>query len=162
MSKTRSALLGRPITYDSDDFVVVAESSESSGIAFQLAPDHVAPTWPDPSVPQQVHLDVMVDDVAAATPLVLDLGATKLPGRDVLIELGPAAVESRAHVKGEPRRDRDQSGRDRSRQYRAGGDAAAVAAARARAFLATTGHDKSGSIIADEADLDPPNSAEAR
>ena len=81
-----SALLGRPITYDSDDFVVVAESSESSGIAFQLAPDHVAPTWPDPSVPQQVHLDIMVDDLAVATPLVLGLGATKLAGSDVFAD----------------------------------------------------------------------------
>ncbi|HKX68116.1 MAG TPA: VOC family protein [Intrasporangium sp.] len=81
-----SELLGRPITYDSDDWVVVSDSSETSGLAFQLAPDHRAPTWPDPSVPQQVHLDVMVDDVAEATPLVLALGATELPGRGVFAD----------------------------------------------------------------------------
>ena len=56
-------LLGRPVTYDSDDWVVVAENAETSGLAFQLAPDHVPPRWPDPAFPQQVHLDVMVDDV---------------------------------------------------------------------------------------------------
>ena len=81
-----SALLGRAITHDSDDWVVVSDSSETSGLAFQLAPDHRAPTWPDPSVPQQVHLDVMVDDVAEATPLVLALGATELPGRGVFAD----------------------------------------------------------------------------
>jgi len=73
-----SALLGRPITYESDDFVVVAEDDTTSGLAFQRSPDHRAPTWPDPAVPQQLHLDVMVDDVAEATPRVLALGATRL------------------------------------------------------------------------------------
>jgi catechol 2,3-dioxygenase-like lactoylglutathione lyase family enzyme len=33
-------LLGQPVTYTSDDFVVVAASDTSSGLAFQLAPDH--------------------------------------------------------------------------------------------------------------------------
>lgn len=66
------------MTYRSDDFCVVARDEQTSGLAFQLAPDHVAPTWPDPSVPQQVHLDVMVDDVDHARPLVVELGATLL------------------------------------------------------------------------------------
>ena len=76
-------LLGEPITYRSEDFVVVAASDTSSGLAFQRAPGHRPPTWPDPAVPQQMHLDVMVEDVAAAGPLVLALGATKLAGDDV-------------------------------------------------------------------------------
>ncbi|WP_353510662.1 VOC family protein [Intrasporangium sp.] len=86
LARFYSALLGKPITYDSDGWVVVSDSPQTSGLAFQLAPDHRPPTWPDPSVPQQVHLDVMVDDVAAATALVLDLGATKLPGRGVFAD----------------------------------------------------------------------------
>jgi catechol 2,3-dioxygenase-like lactoylglutathione lyase family enzyme len=73
-------LLGQPVTYSSEDFVVVAANDTSSGLAFQLAPDHQPPTWPDPAVPQQVHLDVMVEDVAAAGPRVLALGAVKLDG----------------------------------------------------------------------------------
>jgi catechol 2,3-dioxygenase-like lactoylglutathione lyase family enzyme len=73
-----SALLGQPITYESDDFVVVAENNTSSGLGFQRAPDQQAPTWPDPALPQQMHLDVMVEDVADATPRVLALGATQL------------------------------------------------------------------------------------
>jgi catechol 2,3-dioxygenase-like lactoylglutathione lyase family enzyme len=73
-----SALLGLPITYRSDDWVVVAENDTTSGIAFQLAPDHQPPQWHNPDRPQQMHLDVMVDDVNAANRLVLDLGARRL------------------------------------------------------------------------------------
>jgi catechol 2,3-dioxygenase-like lactoylglutathione lyase family enzyme len=78
-----SGLLGLPITYRSDDFAVVAASDQSSGLGFQLVPDYRPPTWPDPAVPQQVHLDVMVDDVAAAGPHALALGARKLDGENV-------------------------------------------------------------------------------
>ncbi|MEU4235707.1 VOC family protein [Actinoplanes sp. NPDC026619] len=81
-----SRLLGHPITYVSDDWVVVSTSSQASGLAFQLAPDHRPPTWPDGAVPQQIHFDVMVEDVAAATPQVLELGATKLPGDGVFAD----------------------------------------------------------------------------
>lgn len=80
-----SALLGRPVTYTSEDWVVVAANDTTSGLAFQLAPDHVPPRWPDPDAPQQVHLDVMVDDVAAAIPRVLALGARRL-GEDVFAD----------------------------------------------------------------------------
>jgi len=44
-----SGLLGQPITYRSEDFVVVAADEATSGLAFQLAPDHQPPAWPDPA-----------------------------------------------------------------------------------------------------------------
>jgi catechol 2,3-dioxygenase-like lactoylglutathione lyase family enzyme len=75
-----SKLLGLPVTYVSDDWVVIAERENTSGIAFQLAPNHQRPRWPDPNAPQQFHLDVMVDDMADAEPEVLALGARKLAG----------------------------------------------------------------------------------
>jgi catechol 2,3-dioxygenase-like lactoylglutathione lyase family enzyme len=78
-----SGLLGQPVTYRSDDFVVVAADDTTSGLAFQLAPGHRPPSWPDPARPQQMHLDVMVEDVTAAGPRVLALGATKLDGVNV-------------------------------------------------------------------------------
>ena len=78
-----SELLGLPVTYRSEDFVVVAANDTSSGLAFQLAPDHQPPAWPDPARPQQVHFDVMVEDVAGSGPRVLALGATKLSGEAV-------------------------------------------------------------------------------
>ncbi|MPZ94043.1 MAG: glyoxalase [Propionibacteriales bacterium] len=73
-----SELLAMPVTYTSADWVVVAANDTASGLAFQLAPDHLPPRWPDPAQPQQFHLDVMVDDVDAAEPLVLALGARLL------------------------------------------------------------------------------------
>ena len=81
-----SALLGQPVTYDSGDFVVVAADTTSSGLAFQRSPGHRAPTWPDPAVPQQIHLDVMVENVAEAEPFVLGLGATRLAGDSVFAD----------------------------------------------------------------------------
>jgi catechol 2,3-dioxygenase-like lactoylglutathione lyase family enzyme len=78
-----SGLLGQPVTHRSDDFVVVAANDTTSGLAFQLAPGHRPPSWPDPARPQQMHLDVMVEDVTAAGPRVLALGATKLDGVNV-------------------------------------------------------------------------------
>ena len=70
-------LIGRPVTFESDDWVVVAEDDRSSGLAFQLAADHEPPRWPDPSHPQQFHLDVMVDDIKIASGRVLALGARR-------------------------------------------------------------------------------------
>ncbi|MFI5910843.1 VOC family protein [Dactylosporangium sp. NPDC051541] len=81
-----SALLDRPITYDGGDFVVVARDDTTSGIAFRRIPDHRPPTWPAPDVPQQLHHDVMVDDLATATEAVLDLGARPLPGDHVFAD----------------------------------------------------------------------------
>ena len=77
-----SELLGLPVTYDTPGFVVVSKDDTTSGIAFQLAPDHLPPRWPDPNHPQQMHFDVMVDDVQAAEPKVLALGARRLPAGD--------------------------------------------------------------------------------
>jgi len=78
LARFYSALLGKPITYESDGWVVVADNDHTSGLAFQRALGHQRPQWPDPTRPQQMHLDVMVDDLDAAGPAVLALGARKL------------------------------------------------------------------------------------
>ncbi|MCW2539157.1 MAG: glyoxalase [Frankiales bacterium] len=80
LARFYSALLGQPITYASDDWVVVSDGNIASGLAFQLAPDHQPPRWPDPNHPQQFHLDVMVSDLDAADGPTLALGAVKLDG----------------------------------------------------------------------------------
>jgi catechol 2,3-dioxygenase-like lactoylglutathione lyase family enzyme len=77
-----SELLGLPVTWQEDDFAVVSADGTTSGIGFQLAPDFQPPQWPDPARPQQMHFDIMVDDVEAAGPRVLALGARRLPGGD--------------------------------------------------------------------------------
>ena len=81
-----SALLGQPITYDSGDFAVVSTDTTTSGLAFQRAPDQQPPTWPDPAIPQQLHLDVMVDDLDTAADAVVVLGARRLPGDHVFAD----------------------------------------------------------------------------
>lgn len=86
-----SELLGLPVTYDSDDWVVVARDDTTSGLAFQLALDHQPPRWNDAARPQQYHLDVMVDDRAAADRAVRALGAVALtPGEDRDVYADPA------------------------------------------------------------------------
>ena len=47
-------------------------------IAFQKAPDHVAPDWPGQERPQQFHLDLLVDGYEAAAERAVSLGATRL------------------------------------------------------------------------------------
>lgn len=83
LARFYSELLGHPITYESEDWVVVAANDTTSGLAFQLAPDYHAPTWPAGDIPQQIHLDVMVEDVVAAGRRVRALGAEQLDGEGV-------------------------------------------------------------------------------
>jgi hypothetical protein len=72
-----SALLDIPVVDRSHDWTTL----EGRGVrlAVQLAPDHVPPEWPDPMRPQQLHLDIAVDDVDRAEQEVLALGARRLP-----------------------------------------------------------------------------------
>jgi catechol 2,3-dioxygenase-like lactoylglutathione lyase family enzyme len=73
-----SVLLGLPVTFTSEDWVVIAANETTSGIAFQLAGDFEPPQWPNPRYPQQFHLDVMVDDLEEAERRVLERGARRL------------------------------------------------------------------------------------
>jgi catechol-2,3-dioxygenase len=74
-----AGLLGLEVKGDPGDEWVVADG-HGYRLAFQEAPDLRPPDWPDPERPQQFHLDVHVDDVEAAEPRVLALGARRLPG----------------------------------------------------------------------------------
>jgi catechol 2,3-dioxygenase-like lactoylglutathione lyase family enzyme len=74
-------LLGMGVVTDRGDWLVIESAAGRPGIAFQYAPDHKPPRWPDPEFPQQLHLDVNVDDVDIAEQQVLALGATRLPGQ---------------------------------------------------------------------------------
>ncbi|WP_369054066.1 VOC family protein [Kineococcus terrestris] len=60
----------------SEDWVEVR--GDGHVLAFQLAPDHVRPTWPAGGVPQQVHLDLHVPAFEDAERRALELGATVL------------------------------------------------------------------------------------
>lgn len=81
MSSFWSALLGGTVDKDDDWHMISVDGEDRLGI--QLAPDHVPPEWPDGS-PQQIHLDLFVEDVAAAHEEVMALGATLLQAADEL------------------------------------------------------------------------------
>src|SRR3954470_19001872 len=78
LARFYAALLDQPVTYSTAEFAVVSRDDTTSGIAFQRVEDHRPATWPTGPVPQQVHLDLMVDDVAAAADWARGLGATPL------------------------------------------------------------------------------------
>ncbi|WP_018349996.1 VOC family protein [Longispora albida] len=62
-------------------------------ICFQQVHGYTPPVWPGQDVPQQMHLDVMVDDLDAAGAAVLALGASKhahQPGESFRVFLDPA------------------------------------------------------------------------
>lgn len=62
-------------------------------ISFQQVADYKPPQWPDQDLPQQMHLDVIVDDLDSGEAAVLELGATKhdhQPGTTFRVFLDPA------------------------------------------------------------------------
>ena len=76
----------------SDDWGEI-RSDDGQCICFQQVENFNPPVWPTQSVPQQMHLDVMVEDFETAEPAVLELGATKhehQPGETFRVYLDPA------------------------------------------------------------------------
>ena len=62
-------------------------------ITFQRVDGYTPPVWPSQSPPQQMHLDVIVDDLDVGEAAVLDLGATRhphQPGESFRVFLDPA------------------------------------------------------------------------
>ncbi|HZC52365.1 MAG TPA: VOC family protein [Mycobacterium sp.] len=61
-------------------------------LAFAKVAEHRQPRWPDPEYPQQIHLDLQVDDQDAIVERALRLGARRLPamGGDAPVLADPA------------------------------------------------------------------------
>jgi hypothetical protein len=74
-------LTGLETKYESDEWVTLGKG-DGVRVAFQRVADFRAPQWPDPTRPQQFHLDVFVADLAEAEQKVLALGARRLRGGD--------------------------------------------------------------------------------
>jgi catechol-2,3-dioxygenase len=72
-----SRLLGMQVMR-TDWFVIAVDKNSSPRLAFDEDRDFRPPRLGDPENPQQLHLDILVDDVEAAEELVFGLGATKL------------------------------------------------------------------------------------
>jgi predicted enzyme related to lactoylglutathione lyase len=75
-SRFWAGVLGGTVDVESDWHMVVVEGRPRVGV--QLAPDHVPPDWPGGAPPQQIHLDLWVEDPDAAHERVMSLGATVL------------------------------------------------------------------------------------
>src|SRR5262245_11152276 len=62
-------------------------------ISFQQVEEYRPPVWPGQDVPQQMHLDVIVDDLDAGERAVVELGAVRheyQPGETFRVFLDPA------------------------------------------------------------------------
>jgi catechol 2,3-dioxygenase-like lactoylglutathione lyase family enzyme len=70
-------LLGGEVEAEDDTWVVLTDPT-GRRLAFQLAPDHEPPQFPDPRGSQQFHLDVTVADVDEAESKVLAHGAVRV------------------------------------------------------------------------------------
>ena len=67
-----------------EDWLVLRDGAGFARLAVQAVADLPASTWPDAGVPQQLHLDLTVADVAALAvqrDRALELGATVLQDR---------------------------------------------------------------------------------
>jgi hypothetical protein len=65
---------------DSPERVVIGrEDGGTPMLAFQHVANYLAPRWPDPRYPEQVHLDLFVEDSDEANALAERLGAIRLP-----------------------------------------------------------------------------------
>lgn len=86
------ALLGWRESAD-DGWGEIRDDAGDHCICFQRVDDFRAPKWPGQDVPQQMHLDVQVDDLDAGEAAVLALGATLAehqPGTTFRVFLDPA------------------------------------------------------------------------
>ena len=78
---------------DETDGWIDVKADYGQCLSFQQVEDYKAPQWPGQEVPQQMHLDVVVDDLDSAEAAVLELGATKhehQPGTSFRVFLDPA------------------------------------------------------------------------
>lgn len=89
LAKFYGALLDWRIDLSSDWAEV---RSDDGCISFQQVEGYAPPKWPSQEMPQQMHLDVIVDDLDDAEAQVIALGATKhehQPGTTFRVFLDP-------------------------------------------------------------------------
>ncbi|MGY1985407.1 VOC family protein [Blastococcus sp. SYSU DS0669] len=90
-------LLGWPLRDDDPQWSTLRPEDGGPGLSFQLEEDHVPPVWPPvPGTQQmQLHLDLQVDDLDAASAVAEEAGARRVGGHaddreDVRVFTDPA------------------------------------------------------------------------
>ncbi len=72
-------LLGYRLHHADDGWVTIADPTDGNHrLSFQRIENHRAPTWPAGQRPQQLHLDLLVDDLDSAHQRALSAGAAPL------------------------------------------------------------------------------------
>jgi predicted enzyme related to lactoylglutathione lyase len=94
-----SGVLGGTVDVEDDWHMICVDGEPKIGV--QLAPDHQPPHWPD-GVPQQIHVDLWVQDFEEAHEQVMALGARVLQTVDVLDPGRPDAFQVYADPAGHP------------------------------------------------------------
>ena len=96
LARTHQRLLGWPLRDDEPGWATLRPADGGTGLSFQLERDHVPPVWPPQPGTQQVqtHLDLEVDDLAAACALAEEAGARRIggytePHEDVRVHADP-------------------------------------------------------------------------
>jgi catechol 2,3-dioxygenase-like lactoylglutathione lyase family enzyme len=98
-------LLGWPLGTDDPEWATLRPEDGSAGLSFQREENHVRPVWPaGPGDPRmQLHLDIEVDDLAAAVEAAVAAGAVVAdfqPQDDVRVCLDPAGHPFCLYVRG--------------------------------------------------------------
>ncbi len=86
-------LLGGEVAVEPDGGWAEVVPPLGGALAFQRVAHFVAPTWPEGPVPQQLHLDLLVDDLDAGEADVVARGAQRAavqPGTTFRVFLDPA------------------------------------------------------------------------
>ena len=74
-------LLGYQVVHAEDGWITIAGPSDGSQrLSFQRIANYQAPTWPEGRRPQQLHLDLFVEDLAVAHDHAIAAGASPLAG----------------------------------------------------------------------------------
>jgi len=94
-----AAVLGRSIEHQEDGWISLSRGEDGHRLSFQQVKGYRRPQWPGQDVPQQVHLDVFVEDLFVAQERVRALGAIAL--REVL-DPGPRQWRVYADPAGHP------------------------------------------------------------
>jgi predicted enzyme related to lactoylglutathione lyase len=87
-----ASLLGWKVVSEGSNWAD-AVGDDGQRLEFQQVAGYQPPKWPGQDVPQQMHVDVTVDDLDAAETQVLELGAVKAeqqPGTRFRVFLDPA------------------------------------------------------------------------
>ncbi len=93
LARFYAGLLDWSVEVDDDGSWADARSDDGQVISFQQVENYRAPHWPGQAHPQQMHIDVIVDDLDDAEAATLELGATKhatQPGTTFRVFLDPA------------------------------------------------------------------------